>query len=217
MTTEVKPEKDFTAIIAAAGRSRRYGSPKLLEVVPGQGLRLIEKVISQLLEAGVAHVVTVLGPSGQPPYNEIGRLAEKAGSTVVYVDPHPPEMIDSVKAGLRHYQAHLKHLPGKADHLLVMPADLPGISSTYISKLMYESSLRKEQLVRGLTGAGRGVHPVAISSGLIEKILESPMSHGLKSLWDDSLINRYEFLWDKPDVAHDLDFPQDWKNFTENR
>jgi len=57
---------------------------------------------------------------------------------------------------------------------------------------------------------------VALHQYLIEKIMESPMKQGLKELWSDTLIDRHEFLWAEPDVAHDLDFPHDWKNFTEN-
>ena len=49
-------------ILAAAGRSRRYGRPKLLEPVPGTDKLLIQHVMEQLTEGGAGPVVVVLGP-----------------------------------------------------------------------------------------------------------------------------------------------------------
>lgn len=208
--------KEFTAIVAAAGKSRRYGSPKLLELLPGTGVSVIEHLVQQLFRGGASRVIVVLGPPGQQPYDQIAQLAASAGGTAIQIDPHPAEMIDSVKAGLSHYLKHFQPEAGSACYILMTPADLPGISPEYVRKLLSECRLRTESLIRGQTLAGRGVHPVAIRQELIGKILQSPMPDGLKALWSDSLIERHEFLWEEPDVAHDLDFPHDWKNFTEN-
>lgn len=213
---EDTPAKEYTAIVAAAGKSRRYGSPKLLEVLPGTGVSLIEHLVQQLVKGGVSRVIVVLGPPGLEPYDQIAGRVTSAGGMAIQIDPQPAEMIDSIKAGLSHYLSYDVSMAEKPGHIMITPADLPGISPDYVRKLICECRLRTEWLIRGKTASGRGVHPVALHQYLIEKIMESPMKQGLKELWSDTLIDRHEFLWAEPDVAHDLDFPHDWKNFTEN-
>lgn len=201
------------AIIAAAGQSRRYGSPKLLVPLPDKSITLIEHVVGELLNGGAAPVLVVTGPANEEPYKKIGELAANAGALVIHKSPAPIEMIDSILAGTEVLKQSWKIADWGMNHLLITPADLPGISASFVKKLIEISSSTPQPLVRGITPEGRGIHPVAIHLKLLDKDSLALNSEGLKSLWKDPEIGRLEFNWHNSQISCDLDNPRDWDQF----
>lgn len=204
-------------ILAAAGRSRRYGRPKLLESVPGTDRSLISKVIEHLIVGGACPVVAVLGPGSVEPYDLIGRQVQNHGGVALHIDPHPEEMRDSIVAGIKNIEewGRAACLPCPS-HILFTPADLPNLTSSYVMELIRCCRNKTESLIRGVTPEGRGMHPAALAWKDRHKIDEIPGHLGLNELWGMSELTRYEWVWHDTYGHLDLDNPQDWKNFRQS-
>ncbi len=201
-------------ILAAAGRSRRYGRPKLLEPVPGTDKLLIQHVMEQLTEGGAGPVVVVLGPTSVVPYGVIGNHVQTHGGVALHIDPHPEEMRDSIVAGIRYLEGWIKaSMQPDPSHILFTPSDLPNMNSAYVRALIQSCQVRPESLIRGVTPEGRGMHPVGLSWNDRHAIDRIPGHLGLNELWNKPELNRYEWTWNDSYGHLDLDNPQDWKNF----
>ena len=201
-------------ILAAAGRSRRYGRPKLLEPVPGTDKLLIQHVMEQLTEGGAGPVVVVLGPIEVETYSLIGNQVEIHGGVALHIDPHPEEMRDSIVAGIKYLEGWIRSAIQPApSHILFTPSDLPNMNSAYVRALIQCCQVRPESLIRGVTPEGRGMHPVGLAWNDRHEIDRIPGHLGLNELWNKPELNRYEWTWNDSYGHLDLDNPQDWKNF----
>ncbi len=85
----------ITAIVLAAGRSRRMGTQKLL--LPVAGRPMIATVVDQLLQCPVASVLVVVGSDGEP----IRQALAGRGVEFIVNDQPESEMLHSVRCGLR--------------------------------------------------------------------------------------------------------------------
>jgi molybdenum cofactor cytidylyltransferase len=118
------------AIIPAAGRSRRMGSPKLL--LPWGDSTLIGSVLGAWRASRIDWMIVVVHPQDL-------ELADSCrGERVTVVVPHdpPPEMKDSVAAALRHIEDAFS--PGPRDCWLLAPADMPNLCPRVIDRLLDE-------------------------------------------------------------------------------
>jgi CTP:molybdopterin cytidylyltransferase MocA len=204
----------WPVILAAAGRSRRYGRPKLLETIPGTDQSLIQHVIQQLIGAGAGPIVAVLGPETSETYDWIGNQVQSLSGIALHIEPHPEEMRDSIVAGIQYLERWLRE-SNQPDptHILFTPCDLPNMNLSYVSELIRCCKNRTESLLRGLTPEGRGIHPVALAWKDRHWIDLIPTELGLKELWKFPELSRYEWEWHDTHGHLDLDNPQDWKNF----
>ena len=209
----IKP-KGLPVILAAAGRSRRYGRPKLLESVPGTDKLLIQHVMEQLTEGGAWPVIVVLGPTSVEPYGLIGNHVQTHGGVALHIDPHPEEMRDSIVAGIRYLEGWIKaSMQPDPSHILFTPSDLPNMNLAYVRALIQCCQVRADSLIRGVTPEGRGMHPVGLSWTDRHAIDRIPSHLGLNELWKNPELNRFEWTWHDSYGHLDLDNPQDWKNF----
>jgi CTP:molybdopterin cytidylyltransferase MocA len=209
----IKP-KGLPVILAAAGRSRRYGRPKLLESVPGTDKLLIQHVMEQLTEGGAWPVIVVLGPTSVEPYDLIGNHVKTHGGVALHIDPHPEEMRDSIVAGINYLEGWIKaSMQPDPSHILFTPSDLPNMNLAYVRALIQCCQVRADSLIRGVTPEGRGMHPVGLSWTDRHAIDRIPSHLGLNELWKNPELNRFEWTWHDSYGHLDLDNPQDWKNF----
>lgn len=202
-------------IVAAAGQSRRYGRPKLLEPMPGGDEKsLIGHVVTSLASGGVGTILVVMGPADQAPYDLINRELIASGGMPLHISPAPLEMRHSIQAGLTRLEQLLSETQTtEPSHFLFMPADLPGISSAYVAKLISICTKHEGSLIRGLTPQGRGVHPVAVAWRDRHKIQQIPHDQGLNQLWNMPGLVRHEWTWHEEKTRFDLDNPHDWDKF----
>ena len=196
-----KPESNclrIPVIVAAAGQSRRYGRPKLLEPMPGVQKTLIRHVVEQLAAGGLTKVVVVLGPQSEEPYGFIGSESSAGGGFALHLDPGPAEMRDSIASGIRHLERMISEgLQPEPTHVLFTPADIPGMSSAYVLELTRRCQVRSESLIRGVTPLGRGMHPVALAWSQRHTIDGIPSNKGLNELWKGFGLSSHEWLWNE--------------------
>src|SRR5512144_1165841 len=85
----------ITAIILAAGESRRMGRPKML--LPWGGSTVLQTVIAAFRTAGTEEILVVTGAGREQIESSIGASAQ----TVFNPDFANGEMLSSIQAGLR--------------------------------------------------------------------------------------------------------------------
>jgi molybdenum cofactor cytidylyltransferase len=171
----------FFAIIPAAGQSTRMGRPKLL--LPVGGKPLIVRTIEAWRRSKIEAIVVVLRAGDK----ELAEVVHAAGAEVVAAHEPPPDMKVSVREGLTYINARHPS-SGRARAFLVAPADMPGLSSAIIDRLltMYANFPASEQQILVPTIGGRRGHPVLFPMALAEGVYKLPDSAGL-----DALIREY--------------------------
>ena len=194
------------ALIPAAGLSRRFGRPKLLE--PVGGVPLLARVIAALQGGGVGPIVVVTAPVAAPGAIEIHRLAAELGSDVVNA-PHPPaDMRATVELGLAYLAA-----TSPPTSLLLTPGDCPGISLDLVARLITRGSRTPGRIVVPRHGDQSG-HPVLIPWDLASQIPDLPTGVGVNALLTQNP-DRVDFVAAAAAALVDLDTPEDFQAWTQ--
>jgi len=188
--------KGISAIVLAAGESRRMGSPKML--LPFRNKTVIETVIENVLGAGVEDVIVVLGAQ----MDKIKKFSEKYPVRNCYNDKYRSGMLSSVRCGFAL-------LPADCRAALVMPGDQPMIKPKEIIRVMEAYSDSGKGLVMPVYEKKRG-HPLMVDARYYEEVKNIPEEEGLRSLSvihpDDVL----EVKTDDPGVLNDIDTREDY-------
>src|ERR1043165_2506278 len=136
-----------TAILLAAGQSRRMGAFKPL--LPFGKTTVIESCLTYLTKGGVDSVVVVVGYRADDIREQLSNY-----SVLFAVNPDPAsEMAASIAVGVRQ-------LANSAGAVLISLADYPAIPPAVIASILGEWS-KGYRLVKP-TWQGRGGHPVLV-------------------------------------------------------
>jgi molybdenum cofactor cytidylyltransferase len=198
MSTSRRPDGDaksfgVLAIVPAAGRAARFGGGKLIAPVAGEPL--LDRTLASLLDAGVDHVVVVVAPDSD--LSPVKRLADKRVQTIVNPDP-ARGMFSSIQTGM-----FLLH----GDPMIVLPADMPFVSSATTTEIVAECRRRDAVVVP--RHAGRRGHPLALPGRLRSAILDASSSATLSGLLTVLGIPRVEIDVSDPGVLRDVDVESD--------
>jgi molybdenum cofactor cytidylyltransferase len=187
----------ISAIILAAGRSRRMGAQKLL--LPLAGKPLIARIVDEVLESPVDEVLVVTGRDGQ-------RIAKALEGREVRLVPNPDvesEMLGSVRRGLTAVAAD-------SEAVLVVLGDQAGISGLVVT-----------ELVRAFRSGGRGIvvptfdrkrgHPILFSASYGEEVLREYDEVGLRGLLQAHPEDVAEIPVSTREVIEDIDVPEDYR------
>lgn len=193
-----KPLISIDAIVLAAGRSSRMGSPKSeLEIEPG--LTFLERAVNVLRAAGCRYVVAVVGKEG----DWAARLADVAGAAVVINDLSDSEQIDSVRLGLAH-------LPEDSAGALVLPVDLPRIQESTVRGLI-DAFVESGHGITLPTHGGVGGHPVLFARAVFPDLHKPDLPRGAESVVDLHAENRRVLEVDDAGILFDVDTPEDYE------
>jgi CTP:molybdopterin cytidylyltransferase MocA len=188
------------AVVPAAGRSQRMGRPKLL--LPWGESTLLEHVLSAWSASRVAAVVLVAHRDD----DELIERARRTGAQVVVPEVPPPDMKQSVVAGLAWVEEYFQ--PQASDAWLVAPADFPSLSSEMIDRLLAHHDPSRPAILVAAHEARRG-HPVLFPWPLAEAVSTLSPGEGL-----DALLARHEVRLVEcgpQAVAGDIDTPDDYR------
>jgi molybdenum cofactor cytidylyltransferase len=193
----------IAAIIPAAGRSSRMGRPKLS--LPLGDDTVLGHVIRTLRDGGADRIVTVLGPHP----SELERLARSAGAEICLLQDHTADMRETVVRGLDWLEEHLR--PSTTDAFLLMPGDMPGITSAAIRRLIAEHD--RDALNRILVPQfrERSGHPTLIPWSHAAGIRAIPAGQGIDSYLRTQGANKLGVHVDDAGVLSDLDTPDDYE------
>lgn len=138
-------------LVLAAGAGRRYGAPKAGVII--DGVRLVDRAVAVLREAGCDPVVVVLG----------AWIDEVPGAFVVV----NPEWDEGMGSSLRHGLAYLAG-ESAATRVAITLVDLPDVNADVISRVLASESDVAVATFDGVQG-----HPVVIAREHWRTVIDS--------------------------------------------
>lgn len=187
---------DVTALLLAAGRSRRMGAFKPL--LPFGNETVIEHCIAQLRDAGIHDVIVVTGHRAEDLRQQ---LKDAQVSFALNPDPES-EMSGSIKCGIENVGRDTKAV-------LIALADHPAVTSEIIKLVVDEWRRTNARLIQPAFGT-RGGHPVLIDLLYRDELMRLDPKTGLRSLFDEHRNEVLRLPVVSPFVACDMDTWDDY-------
>jgi len=190
----------ISAILLAAGESRRMGSPKAL--LHYQGQTFIERICTAFLTAGVDELIVVLGARAE----EIGRaLPTHLALRSVVNSRYSQGQLSSLMVGIGA-------LSPESEAAIVNLVDHPLVSSETIKEVIDSYRAAPVPIVIASYQGKRG-HPVLFSSQIYGEILAAPLDQGAKVVVRKDPTRVREIPLDDPGILADIDTPEDYAHF----
>ena len=190
----------ISAILLAAGESRRMGSAKAL--LHYQGQTFIARICNAFLTAGVDELIVVLGARA----DELRRALPAHHKLRSVVNPrYSLGQLSSLMVGVGA-------LSSESEATLVNLVDHPLIEVKTIQALM--TSFRAAPLpILIASYQGKRGHPVLFSSQVYGEILAAPLDQGAKVVVRKDPTRVREIPLDDPGILADIDTPEDYARY----
>lgn len=189
------PCPDISAVILAAGFSRRMGSFKPLMDLGGQ--TLLDRVVSLYRNAGVADIRVVTGFRSQA----VRCAAASQAVRVIHNPAHDQGMFSSVKAGVASLAPDVRFF-------FVHPVDIALVRPHTIDRTMAAAGGRAPSVVYPCFDGRRG-HPPLVQGRLRNAILDHDGQGGLRGLLERFDATARQIQVADEGVLLDLDTPDD--------
>ncbi|MEH6497364.1 MAG: molybdopterin-binding/glycosyltransferase family 2 protein [Pseudomonas marincola] len=188
--------KQITAVLLAAGQSRRMGSQnKLLALIDGKPM--VRHVAETLLAANVDDILTVTGHEADSIVKSLWDLNIKSVQ-----NPHFTEGLStSLKLGF-------ELLHEKSDGILVCLGDMPFVSAEQLNLLIDAFNPEEGRAIIVPTQNGKRGNPALISSQFWEEVRDISGDIGAKALisGNDHVVHTVEI--DSSSIFVDIDTPE---------
>jgi len=159
----------IAGIILAGGGSRRFGRPKLLEILDGEVL--IRRAVQAAKDAGLDPIVVVLGADGPAVRDALDQLA-------VQITNNP----DWAKGQSSSVRAGLKMLAPNVDGAVFLLADMPLVDADLVSTLVETHRKSLQPIVAPWTGERWG-NPVLFDRTTFEALRRIRGDQGGRALF----------------------------------
>lgn len=189
----------ITAIILAAGQSKRMGKPKML--LRWGETTVLEKVISTFEAANVDEILVVTGGQRE----QVEALAAGSARTVFNPDYGKGEMLSSVQAGLVRLQ------PG-TEAVLIGLGDQPQAQERSVQLVLDEYRKSGASIVVPSFQMRRG-HPWLVTRGHWEEILDMHSRTTLRDFLNSHADEIHYVEVNNDSILQDLDTPEDYLKF----
>ncbi len=186
-----------SAILTAAGESRRMGRPKPL--LAWCGKTLIEHQIDSLAGGGVDEIVVVLGHRADAvaPYVHGERVK------CVVNARYRTGKTTSIKAGL-------DAVGTDADAIMLLAVDQPRTAAIVASVIAAHHS--SGALITSPRYKGHGGHPLIFDASLRDALAQiSEERQGIREVFEANRSGVYEFVMDDPMIRLDLNTPDTYE------
>ncbi|HEX7177433.1 MAG TPA: nucleotidyltransferase family protein [Pyrinomonadaceae bacterium] len=186
------PHPSLSAILLAAGRSRRMGAFKPL--LPFGEVTVVERCVSVLREGGANDVVVVVGHRAEEVR---AGLAHLPFVRFAFNEDAESEMGVSVARGV-------ESLSEQTEAVLVALVDQPAVPAAVVREIVGAREESKARLVVP-TWEGRGGHPVLIDLRFRDELLSLDPAVGLRALFDAHRAEVLRLGVGSPYVVRDMD------------
>jgi molybdenum cofactor cytidylyltransferase len=192
----------ISAIVLAAGESRRMGRPK--QMLAWQGKTLLRHVLESLINSNADEIILVLGHEAEAIRKGLSEFQIK----VVINPDYKQGMASSLRQGL------LAMDPG-SEAFLVLLADQPGIGPDIINRMIreYKQANPKRGIVRPVYRGLRG-HPVLIGIQYLQEARQLQGDVGARQILIDHPDDILEIDVDQDAVLKDIDTPEEYRKYT---
>lgn len=196
--------KSVSAILLAAGESRRMGKPNKLEM-DANGIPLLRRTAKILLESKLQEVVVVVGHEADKTQSLIADLPLK----IVMNDDYQKGQMTSVHKGL-------ESLSQVSDGVMICLSDQPLLESIDINIIIEAFEKRRSGSVLVPTYKGQRGNPIILAQEQRTAILNGQKNLGCRRLIEKNPELVTSFEMDNNHVIFDLDTPEDYATFQQN-
>ena len=198
----------IVAVVLSAGESSRMGRPKAL--LPVDGVRFIEKIVTALKSTRVAKIIAVLGHDADEMRQQIGDLPV----TMVVNPNYKQGQLSSLVAAIDSIQSSKDS--ASVDGILVHLVDHPYINPDLVN-LMIDRFHETKKLIVVPRYQGRRGHPVIFSSALFAELLAAPLDQGAKTVVHAHRDETLEIDTEDEGVTIDIDTPEEYRKHVEGK
>jgi molybdenum cofactor cytidylyltransferase len=191
----------ISAIILAAGESKRMGRTKQLLDVGGKPL--LQHILEPIRQTGVDEVILVLGHEAE----QIQKKIPIPGIKVVLNPDYREGMITSIRQGLQA-------LDPRSEAFFIVLGDQPGIEPGVYRHLIQEFRNRfPEKTIFLPAYKGRRGHPALFSVKHRQEASRIEGDRGFREVLE--MVPQEVFLveLESESIVHDLDTPEQYQNF----
>jgi molybdenum cofactor cytidylyltransferase len=192
----------IVAVILSAGESSRMGRPKAL--LPIEGIRFVEKIVSELKATDVGNILLVLGHNAEEMRQKVSDLP-----VTILVNPdYKQGQLSSLQVAIRHLASN--KAADSVDAILVHLVDHPYISAELVN-LMIRRFYETKKLIVVPRFQGRRGHPVIFARALFSELLGAAPDQGAKSVVHAHHQDTLEIDTEDKGVLVDIDTPEEYR------
>lgn len=192
----------LTAIVLAAGVSRRMGRNKLL--LPYKGKPLLAYVVQQILAARVGPVIVVTGHDASLVAASLKGLSVQ----IVHNSRYEEGMTSSIQAGIAAASGE-GYMICLSDMALISPGEYALLNRAFIKELKLDKACIIQPTYDNQVG-----NPVTFSAAWREAILANTDPEGCKNIVRSHTENVYQVEMLTSSVLQDVDWPDDYDRLT---
>jgi molybdenum cofactor cytidylyltransferase len=187
----------ISAILLAAGQSKRMGRPKML--LPWGNTTVLGKVIETIHNAGVDDILVVTGGAK----NEVEKLVASYELRTAYNQNYADnEMLASIQLGLQAQKP-------EAQATLICLGDQPQVEERCVRIVCEKFLANKSSIVVPSYQMRRG-HPWLITRDLWEEVLQMRAPESMREFLNKHGKDIFYVEYDSPSILQDLDTPEDY-------
>jgi molybdenum cofactor cytidylyltransferase len=194
----------ISAILLAAGESRRMGRPK--QLLAWQGRTLLQHALESVIDSDAGEIVLVLGHEADLIRKSLPALPIK-----IVINP---DYIQGMASSLRQ---GLLAMDPESEAFLVLLADQPAIGPEIINTLirLFRQADPKRGIVRPAY-RGRQGHPVLISVRYLQEALQLQGDVGAREILLNHPGDVLEIEVDRDAVLKDIDTPEEYREYSKD-
>ncbi len=194
----------IAAVVLAAGESSRMGRPKAL--LPIDGVRFIEKIVSSFQSTKVGKILVVLGHNAEEMRQKIADLPV----LIVVNNEYKKGQLSSLVAAIRDIQS--RQSSAELDGILVHLVDHPYVNPILVD-VMIDRFYESKKLIVVPRYHGRRGHPVIFSRSLFSELLNAALDQGAKAVVHAHQKDTLEIDTEDEGVTIDIDTPEEYRQF----
>jgi molybdenum cofactor cytidylyltransferase len=191
---------NISAIILAAGQSKRMGQPKML--LPWENTTILGKVIGTIQQAGVDDILVVTGGAR----DEVEKIAARHNTRVAHnPDYANSEMLESIQLGLRRQKP-------SAEAALICLGDQPQVEEGSVRSVCDVFREGKSDIVVPSYQMRRG-HPWLIARKLWGEVLQLRAPESMRDFLNANKDDIFYVECNSPGILQDIDNPTDYLKY----
>jgi molybdenum cofactor cytidylyltransferase len=191
---------NISAIILAAGESKRMGRPKML--LPWEDTTVLGKVIETIQQAGIEDILVVTGGARDEVTKIITHYKTRFTHNKDYASG---EMLTSIQLGLRGQEP-------SAQATLICLGDQPQVEERCARAVLESFRKNKSGIVVPSYQMRRG-HPWLIAKELWNEVLQMRAPKSMRDFLNSHKSNIHYVEFDAPSILQDLDTPEDYLKY----
>ena len=189
----------ISAIILAAGESKRMGRPK--QLMPLGDTTILERTVDNFLGSKVSEVLVVLGHKAE----DMVKLIAKRPVTITINPDYRAGMSTSIVAGL-------SLVSDRSEGVILASGDQPFVDSQTINRLV-KGFYNHDKGIAIPTYQGRRGHPVIFSIKYKEELLKLKGDIGGRQIIKDHPDDILEVAVDAESIITDIDTISDYQSY----